>query len=85
MRTCTIATHPFASATPRDDQKYYFLPFLDHTTLISTNSDIDSLLSQSLAGLELYLDLDHEDSDDEDSAWEGQRMRELTVSGGSLI
>ena len=35
-RTCIIVTYPFASATPRDNRKYYFLPFLDHTTSIST-------------------------------------------------
>jgi len=40
MRTCTIATHLFASATPRDNRKYYFLPFLDHAALISTNQAI---------------------------------------------
>lgn len=33
----------------------------------SENSDIDSLLSESLERLEFYLDSDHEDSDDEDS------------------
>jgi len=45
MRTCTIATHPFASATPRDNRKYYFLPFLDHATSISTVAHYDSVLA----------------------------------------
>jgi len=36
MRTCTAVTHPFASVTPRDNWKYYFLPFLNHATLTST-------------------------------------------------
>ena len=56
MRTCIIVTYPFASATLRDNRKYYFLPFLDHTTSISTKSASKKWINDLQASMAVCMD-----------------------------